>query len=336
MKSPSAPWMAAVFVLVLLVTSRADDLRLDANALVTLATVEQGRHVLTNRDEFIAALSPFDRAVRMKNDRPVAEREFLDFLGRSVVGWTPEETHRIGAAVKALGDRCSSWHLPLPAEILLIKTSGEEEGHACYTRQQAIILPHREAGSAAADLEPILSHELFHVLSRCNPKLRDALYRIVGFSPINEVELPPGLAPRRLSNPDGFQNRWAITITNRGVALPVVPILFSSTDHYDASKGGELFAYLKFRLLGVERRQDHWQPRVLSGEPQLLEVPNISGFYEQVGRNTDYIIHPDEILAVNFVKLIQGETNVPTPRILSEMRRVLKSLPPARVQPQVR
>ena len=34
--------------------------------------------------------------------------------------------------------------------------------------------------------------------------------------------------------------------------------------------------------------------------------PESAGFFEQVGRNTGYIIHPDEILAENFVKLAIG------------------------------
>jgi hypothetical protein len=48
-----------------------------------LAGIEQARTVLTNRDDFIAALSRFDRSARMKTDQELTEADFLAFLGRS-------------------------------------------------------------------------------------------------------------------------------------------------------------------------------------------------------------------------------------------------------------
>jgi hypothetical protein len=57
--------------------------------------------------------------------------------------------------------------------------------------------------------------------------------------------------------------------------------------------------------------------------PKLVGPQAISGFFEQVGRNTQYIIHPEEILADNFALLILGEQNVPSPEVLEKMRKVL-------------
>ena len=59
------------------------------------------------------------------------------------------------------------------------------------------------------------------------------------------------------------------------------------------------------------------------GEPVLLEPRNVPTFFDKIGRNTGYIIHPEEILAENFVLLVNNKTDVPTPRILREMRDVL-------------
>ena len=49
-----------------------------------------------------------------------------------------------------------------------------------------------------------------------------------------------------------------------------------------------------------------------------------AGFSQQIGGNTGYIIHPDEILADNFTLLVLGRTNVPSPRILKEMENVFQ------------
>ena len=57
--------------------------------------------------------------------------------------------------------------------------------------------------------------------------------------------------------------------------------------------------------------------------PKLIGPQESSGFLEQVGRNTQYIIHPEEILADNFALLILKEQNIPSPQVLQRMVRVL-------------
>jgi hypothetical protein len=63
--------------------------------------------------------------------------------------------------------------------------------------------------------------------------------------------------------------------------------------------------------------------------PKLVGTERVSGFMEQVGRNTDYVIHPEEILADNFALLVLNEQNVASPEILRKMREVLmrKAIP---------
>jgi hypothetical protein len=317
-----------VLSVALVVTSRAAGINLGSNVVVSFASADAGRHLLTNRDEFITALSPFDRAGRMKTDRAVSEKEFLAFLQQSVLSWAPEETERIGGVLKTLGDKCARWPLPFPTNIVLIKTSGQEEGNACYTRQNAIVLPVSEARSAPADLEGVLAHELFHILSRHNPGLRESLYGVIGFSRIDEFALPDELRARQLTNPDGVDHGWSINVTNDGRALTVAPVLYSSQARYDAKKEGEIFDYLAFRLLEVEKADGRWRPKLVSGRPHLLEPRQVSGFYEQVGANSHYDIHPDEILAVNFVWLLNGEDDLRPPRIIAGMKKVLRG--PAR------
>ena len=73
----------------------------------------------------------------------------------------------------------------------------------------------------------------------------------------------------------------------------------------------------------VTNQNERWLPSYVGGRPQLLDPRPTSGYLDQVGRNTGYIIHPDEILAENFVKLIHGMTNVPSPVVIAGMRSVL-------------
>lgn len=299
---------------------------LGTNTLVSFADVETSKQILTNRDEFVVALSPFDRAARMKTDQDVSEKDFLDFLGRNVLDWRPAETNKIAGLFQDIGRRLSHWNLPLPRSILFVKTSGREEGNASYTRQNAVILPEQEIQSA--DLEGTIIHELFHVLSRYNPGLRKQLYGIIHFHATDPFPFPAEFLPQKITNPDGVQLCWSIEVTREGAAVPVTPILYSSSRRYNLKKGGEFFDYLVFKFLVLTNDGGRWVPQMGAGHPQLIDPRESRGFYEQVGRNTDYVIHPDEILAANFTQLVYGRTNLPTPRIVTEMDRLLKQSPP--------
>ena len=60
-----------------------------------------------------------------------------------------------------------------------------------------------------------------------------------------------------------------------------------------------------------------------NGLPYCLEIKQLSGFFEQVGTNTEYVIHPEEILADNFPMLIVDTRDLPPPAILEKMKQIL-------------
>jgi hypothetical protein len=86
-------------------------------------------------------MSAFDRAARLKTDRAVTEAEYLAFVGANVLEWTDEERAALSAAVESVEKRLRALAVPIPADVVLIKTTGREEGGAAYTRANAIILP---------------------------------------------------------------------------------------------------------------------------------------------------------------------------------------------------
>jgi len=55
----------------------------------------------------------------------------------------------------------------------------------------------------------------------------------------------------------------------------------------------------------------------------LLSPDQVFGFLEQIGMNTTYIMHPEEILAENFTFLVQGKKGLPTPEILRKMKLIM-------------
>jgi hypothetical protein len=301
-------------------------IKLGNDATLDFATAEQGKKILTARDDFVRRMSPFDRAARLKTDREVSEKEYLAFVGKNVLAWTAAEKQKVVASFKGAGPELRSLSLPFPKKVLFIKTTGKEEGGAAYTRANAIVFPKDVLRGPSAGIRKTICHELFHVLSRANPDLRHKLYAAIGFQKCREVAFPSGLASRKITNPDAPKNDHCIRLKVDGMDQWVVPILFSRTEKYDTERGGEFFHYLEFRLLLVERKKgsSSVKPMYDGENPKLAGLHQVSGFFEQVGRNTGYIIHPEEILADNFALLVIRQGNLPSPEIIEKMKEILK------------
>jgi hypothetical protein len=315
-------WFAAVLCCFGFADAKAADVDLARGSVAHFASIDEGREILGNRDEFVQRLSPFDRAARLKTDRPVSEDDFLKFVKSSVLEWTDTERKKIEDAIGRIRPGVQNLSLTLPQKIQFVKTTGAEEGKAFYTRDSAIVLPASEIENASPELlEKTIAHELFHIFSRQNPALREKLYQIIGFTKCDEVQFPADLRDRKITNPDAPRNDHFIKLKLDGRDIAAVPILFSKVANYDVSHGGEFFSYLQLKLLILPANGN------TAGDAELAAPEQISGFIEQVGQNTSYLIHPEEILADNFALLVLGMDDVPSPKILERMRAVLGQRP---------
>lgn len=310
--------LASAVLLQLLGSAEAQEL--------SFASAKEAQNILSAQDDFAERMSSFDRAARLKTDRDISEPQFLRFAASAALDWMPHEKQVVEAAFLKIRTEVARLALPLPDRILVIKTSGEEEGNAAYTRQDAIILPRSMLTSGSSELTKIIAHELFHISSRANPRLANALYESIGFQYCGEVSFPASLMPRKITNPDAPKNDHCIHVKLGGQDVWVVPILFSRSPKYDISIGGDFFEYLKLALALVEPPKDNSPMQVLTdtrGSPRVVELQQVSGFFDQVGYNTNYVIHPEEILADNFALLVLRERNVRSPEVLERIRSTL-------------
>lgn len=290
---------------------------------VRFAGVAEGRRALSLRDAFVNSLSPLERQIRLRSAQEVSTDELIAHAQKQVLPWPEKHRRRLGAIVDSLRRKLAPLRLSLPDEVLLVHTSGREEAGAAYTRGNAIILPGGKLAGRDVALKRLLAHELFHVMSRHDAALRRELYAIVGFRPCGEVSLPDELNAVKLTNPDAPAIDHYITVDHDGRSLDVVPILLSKHPSYDPQRAETLFDHLQFRLLAIERNDGTWRPKLREGTPILIDGAGNRSYRRQIGRNTGYIIHPDEILADNFVHLVMQTRKLPTPRIVDKMRTVL-------------
>jgi len=176
-----------------LIGSGPTNVNMGKGCLAHFATASEAAEILTRKDDFIQRLSAFDRAARMKTDRTVSAEEFLAFVKASVSSWTDAEKGKVEAAIGQIRPALEALPLPLPKTIALLKTTGAEEGQAFYTRDTAIVFPEGQLTAANPPLEKTIAHELFHILSRENPAMREALYQAIGFTACAEVQLETSL-----------------------------------------------------------------------------------------------------------------------------------------------
>jgi hypothetical protein len=286
---------------------------------IEFASIEAGRAVLGARDEFVGQLSPFDRAARLASADDVSETEYLAFVSAAAREWSPEERARLTTAFAAIEPKLAELLPELGAPILLVKTSGEEEGGAGYTRANAVMLPNVLQDEHS--LQRLLAHEIFHVASRNNLELKRALYRTIGFELCGEVLLPPALAARKMTNPDAPVNEDCIRLSVDGESVWGMPVLLAREERFDPAAGQPFFGYLTLSILLVDRTDPAAaRPLLRDGSPVLVPFNRVGGFFEQVGSNTNYTIHAEEILASNFELLVLDERDVPSPVILERMR----------------
>ncbi|QQX80623.1 hypothetical protein JK628_01735 [Shewanella sp. KX20019] len=279
--------------------------------------------VLTQNDDFIQRVSQFDIDARMKQADAQSKSDYLSFVAKQTMDWSEQEQLTLTKAFDSISAKLIELNISLPEPIQFIKTTGLEEGGAAYTRGQAIILQARQLGNEEG-LPRLLAHELLHVYSRFNPKVKRQLYQAIGYHYIGDIDFPSQLAQRKLTNPDAPINDFAIRVNYQDKLVWVVPILFADVERYDIERGGEFFDYLMFEFVIVGRETKASKSAYDAAAAEIIAVPELKGFFEQVGRNTNYIIHPEEIVADNFALLVTGEIALKSPKILFKIEQVFK------------
>lgn len=291
----------------------------------------EARNLLGNADDFTQSLSLLDRQLRMKRSTEPTPEEYLAFCQAQAETWTAEEISLWGEILDWVAVGLAELNgIVLAKPIGIVKTSGLEEFNAGYTRGNAIFLPRAlvEAGPQLTQVEMIdfMAHELFHVISRTQPELRDALYALAGFVPFPAVAPPSEIQARSITNPDAltYQHSLNVQVTDIG-ARSGVPILVTQKSIADLLAMSDPLHGFKLSLLAIDRNTGGWATDA-NQAPELWDASK-SDYPTKARINTNYIIHPEEILADNFALLLlrrtPGWVDVPQPKVLDSLASLL-------------
>lgn len=302
---------------------RADEprtVRLTDKAEMIFASAEKGQELIGAHDGFIRRLEPLEIQLRVGSAKPVTKDDYVKSLQAEVLPWKPDDIAMVETATKTIREKMQDYRLPFPEQIHLIRVSAKVEGNAPHCRGASIVLP----DSFFTDQNEIpqrLTHELFHILSSHNPKLRDQLYKIIHFEPTGEIALPHALQAQRITNPDAPNNEHVIRLTIGGKKVPAIPVILTKSKEF---RPGGVFNNLDFKLMVLDEQDGKFNAKLDNGRPQLLSPREAPDYLQQIGRNTGYIIHPEEVLADNFSLMILGTDRIPDAWIINELKAALK------------
>jgi hypothetical protein len=272
---------------------------------VDFADLHLARKILGHKDPWAKQLSDFDMGVRQQTAEPTNLHEFLDFAAAAGLRWTAQEKASWKAVIDRLSDAMKGLNLHVP-NIDLVKTSGKEEFDAAYTRRRAIMFP-ESATSLPTDDQRLayflLAHEVFHVLSRADARLRDDLYALLGFKTVEGFAYPAELEERRISNPDAFEYLHTLTVQAGSESVDVLPVIQSLLPLHEVIKLPNFFDALDIVLLSVDTSTGDAH-RDSNGDLIKYNFGN-TNWVPLMARNTGFIIQPEEVLADNFATLME-------------------------------
>ena len=286
------------------------------------ASAEEGRELmLTNKTYFDTFNANKLGFVMHKDDVSLAE--YLEFAGQQVLEWTKTE--------KELIDRCmaiveasfanNGWKMPPLETVVFIRTTMQEEAGAFgYTHGTQIYISgdlEQYAALAPEQIDipvaTILAHEMFHCLTRCNPDFRKDMYSIIHFTVEDEeYELPASVSEYYIANPDVEHHNAHATFLIDGKETECYTA-FVTTKHCE----NEDESFMNFGVTALVP---------VDGTDVWYTMEQASNFDDVFGKNTGYVIDPEECLADNFsYAVIYGEkgpegNGYPNPEIISAMQ----------------
>jgi hypothetical protein len=283
--------------------------RITLSEKIQFANRAKGIELLSKPDDWSEQLSEFDMKARMRTLRTPGLQDFLNFISANVLDWTPDEQKYWSSLINKLSEAMAGLRLYVP-EIYMLKSTGLEEFNAVYTRNRSVVFPVERINFSHDEQRDffLLAHEIFHILSKENPGLRDSLYALIDFISLNNFIFPPELEQYRLSNPNGEWYKHAISVQSDIGLIYVTPVIQTTVPvekviEFSTEGRPKIFDVLDILLLVV----DPLTGEVIRNEKGLPISYrfNNTDWAKRVQRNTSYIIGPEEIMADNFALLME-------------------------------
>lgn len=270
--------------------------------LVFLDSLEASKAItMDDAEGFFKHINATDIAIQMKRKvRDLGQdpvNTYIDFLKSEVISFDKEDKENLTRVWNQVLKQTHAVNARINQPVQLVKIKTRHYGeNVFYTRGNTIFIPENVLTNFNASvLHPIMVHEWWHILSKRYPDLKDSIYAVFGFKRHNlSLKFPEKLKNRLLTNPDGVDLSYAIPI---GGEQWLMPIIFSVGNEYLPQKIN-FMGHLQMEVVKIKQDGSVEYPSNASTADQTKEM---EVFFQKIGDNTQYIIHPDEIAADNFM-----------------------------------
>lgn len=288
------------------------------------ADADEAAAMLISNRTYYEGLTQNDLNFRMQKQNAELD-EMLAFAATQTRDFSDEEKAAIDGTMRAIEKTCldQGYHLPALDDVVFAKTTMREECDAgAYTHGTQIYLGESVLAFAFEDdpekiqyFREIIAHELFHCLTRNHPDFRAGMYSILGFTVVDtDYEFGSTISERIISNPDVEHHNSYASFDING-QMRECTVIFTTALPFK-EPGDSFFNSMVTGLVPIDDLDT------------LYTSDEAANFWEVFGRNTPYVIDPEETLADNFsYTLIYGvdDTLYESPEIIQAIDAFLKS-----------
>lgn len=290
-----------------------------------IADGAEGAELMLANDAYYEGFSQNDLDFRMQKTGASME-EYQAYAKKQVIDFSDEQKAVIDEHMKRLVDVIEEkgYQIPELEQIVFINTTMKEEcdamaythGTQIYIDGAAIEKINGDGEEGVRKLDYIFAHEVFHCITRCNPDFRSEMYKIIHFTTQDEdFPIPESVKEYFISNPDVEHHNSYATFKINGKPIECFAA-FVTTKHFE-KEGDRFFDSATTALVPIDGTDKYYTPE---------EADN---FDEIFGKNTDYVVDPEECMADNFGYLMaygmdgpEGK-GYPNPEIITSIEGVL-------------
>lgn len=211
--------------------------------------------------------------------------QYLNHLYNSTLDFSEKETKSINKIMDKINRSLESAQLFIKLDIGFIKTNGTDSFDLPYTRGSNIILPSKQDEIGGNNMNiALISHEIFHILTRRDPSIRDALYKLCGFHQAQHEIITNQTIDKMIVNPDALEFKYYAKCMLNDVEIKVLPLILINENN-------------KMEWVSLAKLDDNLLPVSLV----TIQSTNYMSLYAKA---SNYVSHPEEICAENFRNIV--------------------------------
>jgi hypothetical protein len=260
------------------------------------ADLKEAQKLFLSNTKYLNNFTQYDLDYKLNKKNATLE-EFKAFGVSQMLEFTIQEKELISNQITEMEKTLESQNMTLPfnEEIIFIKsTQKEENGSLAYTHATQIYLGEKLFDYLNSKnirkkfyFEQVFWHELFHCITRSNKNFRKDMYEIIHFKVMEkDFIIPKPIYEISISNPDVENHDAYATFNINGKNIDCYMVLTASKPFNNP--GDSFFHCIQTAIVPIDSKGEFYIPK------------DADNFWDIFGKNTSYVIDPEECLADNF------------------------------------